>query len=67
MRYDPVKVTSIINICCAFHNICKIFRVSDPDEAEIFTDTVVSSEPNNENINDLSGERRRRQIADALL
>ncbi|XP_017477324.1 PREDICTED: putative nuclease HARBI1 [Rhagoletis zephyria] len=67
MRYDPAKATSIINICCAFHNICKKFRISDPEEAEIFIDTVVSSEPISEDANNTSGERRRRQIADALL
>ncbi|XP_067643205.1 putative nuclease HARBI1 [Eurosta solidaginis] len=67
MRYNPDKVKSIINICCALHNICKMFRISDPDEAEIFTDAIVSSEPSNEDGNGTPGERRRRQIADALL
>ncbi|XP_036317540.1 putative nuclease HARBI1 [Rhagoletis pomonella] len=67
MHYDPAKATSIINICCAFHNICKKFRISDPDEAEIFIDTVESSEPISEDAKNTSGERRRRQIADALL
>ncbi|XP_067638209.1 putative nuclease HARBI1 [Eurosta solidaginis] len=67
MHYNPDKVKSIINICCALHNICKKFRISDPDEAEIFTDAIVSSEPSNEDGNDTPGERRRIQIADALL
>ncbi|XP_036324871.1 putative nuclease HARBI1 isoform X3 [Rhagoletis pomonella] len=67
MRYDPATVISIINICCAFHNICKKFRISDPDKAEVFIDAIVSSEPFNEDANDTPGDRRRRQIADALL
>ncbi|XP_049301923.1 putative nuclease HARBI1 [Bactrocera dorsalis] len=67
MRYDPAKVTSVINICCALHNICKKFRIGDPEEAETFFDAVVPLEPINENGNGSPGERRRRQIADALM
>ncbi|XP_053957681.1 putative nuclease HARBI1 [Anastrepha ludens] len=67
MRYDPAKVTSIINICSALHNVCKKFRISDPEEAEILIDSFVPSDPINENAIDTLGERRRRQIADALL
>ncbi|XP_067623132.1 putative nuclease HARBI1 [Eurosta solidaginis] len=67
MRYDPDKVKTIVNICCALHNICKQFRISDPDEADIFTDALFPSEPSNEDGNGTPGERRRRQIADALV
>ncbi|XP_039969607.1 putative nuclease HARBI1 [Bactrocera tryoni] len=33
MRYDPAKVTSVINVCCALHSICKKIRIGDPEIA----------------------------------
>ncbi|XP_017475637.1 PREDICTED: putative nuclease HARBI1 [Rhagoletis zephyria] len=58
LRYTPTKVTTIINICWALHNICKIFKMCDPDESEIFIDAVVPSEPVSENSGVTPAEER---------
>ena len=39
LRYEPKKVSNIINACCALHNICIFYNVNQPEIIETFETT----------------------------
>ena len=54
MSYDPRKAVQIINICCALHNICNSYNISD-DECDNVTveNEIGGNVPDNSETNDL--------------
>ncbi|XP_017472838.1 PREDICTED: putative nuclease HARBI1 [Rhagoletis zephyria] len=56
--YAPSKVTMIVNICYALHNICKQYNVNDPEGNDSFVDVVVPLEPPEEHFSGSAEERR---------
>lgn len=66
LHYSPEKATKIVKVCCALHNICRSYKVLDPDE--INDESVLPNEPLQSDlpINYLEGERRRNEILASL-
>ncbi|XP_055906525.1 putative nuclease HARBI1 isoform X2 [Eupeodes corollae] len=65
MHYAPSKAKQIVNACCALHNICIKYRVTDPEiveeEISLPTEGIQLETPSS-----AEAERRRNQIMESL-
>lgn len=68
LHYSPEKATSIINVCCALHNICIKYKVDieiDDTNRSLLIENSNLYEDNTDNIED-EAKKIRRNIMNSL-